>query len=103
MDVHIPRAVALGLQRRGIDVVRAQEVNLSDASDEEHLNFAASQERVMVTQDAGFIDRIRRGEPNYGVAFCEQGSRSIGAMIAGLALIYQVIERDEMVGRVEYL
>lgn len=76
---------------------------MAEAKDEEHMAFADREKRVMVTQDAGFIERIKKGEKNFGVAFCEQGSRSIGEMISALVLIYQVLERDEMIGHIEYL
>lgn len=102
-DTHIPRAVALGLRRRGIDVVRAEEVDMAEAKDEQHMAFALREKRVIVTQDAGFIDRIKKGEKNCGVAFCEQGSRGIGEMISALVLIFQVLEPDEMIGHVEYM
>lgn len=102
-DTHIPRAVALGLRRRGIDVVRAEEVELAEATDKVHMAFALRDKRVIVTQDAGFIERIKKGEENCGIAFCEQGSRGIGEMISGLVLIYEVLELSEMIGRVEYL
>lgn len=103
LDVHVPHAVAIGLRRRGIDVIRVQEVGLADANDDEHMKFARREKRVLVTQDAGFVDRNKKGESHYGIAFCEQGSRSIGEMIAALALIYDVLEQDDMVGHVEYL
>jgi predicted nuclease of predicted toxin-antitoxin system len=102
-DTHISRAVAVGLRRHGIDVVRAQEVGLADANDDMHIAFALIERRVIVTQDAGFIQQVAQSEKNYGVAFCEQGSRSIGEMIAALDLIYQVLEFDDMQGRVEYI
>ena len=43
MDVHMPHAVAIGLRRRGVDVVRAQEVGLADANDDEHMKYARSE------------------------------------------------------------
>ena len=65
--------------------------------------FALREKRVIVTQDAGFIDRIKKGEKNCGVAFCEQGTSSIGEIISALVLIYQILEPDEMIGHVEYM
>lgn len=91
------------MRRRGIDVVRAQEVGLADASDDEHIKYALQEKRVIVTQDAGFIQRNRKGEKNYGIAYCAQGSLSIGEMIGALGLIYELLEPEEMMGRVEYM
>ena len=93
----------MGLRRRGIDIVRPQEIGLADAADDVHLGYAFRNERVLVTQDAGFILRVENGEPNFGVAFCEQGTRSIGEMISALVLIYEVLTTEEMRGRIEYI
>lgn len=102
-DTHIPRAVAAGLRRHGIDVVRAEEVGLAEANDDVHLAFAFRERRAIVTQDAGFIEQIKKSAESYGLAFCAQGSRSIGEMISALVLIYEVLSVDEMRGHVEYM
>jgi predicted nuclease of predicted toxin-antitoxin system len=103
LDEHVSRAVALGLRRRGIDVVRAAEAGLMEAPDEEHFAFAVGEKRVLVTQDADFIEMHNRGQHHYGIAFWEQGTKSTGEVVAGLDLIYQVLEPDEMIDHVEYL
>lgn len=103
MDLHVAHAVADGLRRRGIDVIRAQDVGKADASDDEHLEYAYLTKRVVVSQDKGFIARVRRNEPNYGVAYCAQGSRSIGEMIAALVRIYDEMDMERMTGQVRYL
>lgn len=54
-DVHIPKAVARELRRRGIDVVRCQEAGLHDIGDPRHLEYATQQGRVMVTHDEDFL------------------------------------------------
>ncbi len=38
-----------------------------------------------------------------GIVYCPQRMRSLGQIIEGLALIYEVYLPDEMMGRVEYL
>jgi hypothetical protein len=57
----------------------------------------------MVTQDRDFLRLHRQEHPHAGIAFCEQGTRSIGQIVAGLVLIYEVLEPSEMVGRIEFL
>ena len=57
----------------------------------------------MVTQDDDFLSLHHEQQPHAGIAHCKQGSRSIGQIVASLALIYEVLEPHEMVGRVEYL
>ena len=53
-DAHIPKAVAEQLRLRGVDALRCQEVDLADADDVEHLEFAAAHERTLVSHDADF-------------------------------------------------
>jgi len=102
-DEHIPKAVMHGLRRRGIDVVRAQDVGLREANDDGHMEFALREMRVLVTQDADFLQAYKHGRANAGIAYCDQGSRTIGEMIAALVLIYEVLTPEEMAGHVEYL
>jgi len=40
-DEHVPKAVARGLRRRGVDVLTAAEAAMLGATDQEHLQFAA--------------------------------------------------------------
>jgi predicted nuclease of predicted toxin-antitoxin system len=55
LDQHIPNSVARGLRLRGIDVSTTAEAGLQDADDVDHLAFALSENRVLVTQDADFL------------------------------------------------
>lgn len=67
------------------------------------LAFACSQNRVIFTQDDDFM-RLHHGGVNHaGIAYCIPGGRSIGEIIGGLTLIWEVLEPEEMVGQVEYL
>jgi predicted nuclease of predicted toxin-antitoxin system len=51
-DEHVPRAVARGLERRGVNVLTAQDAGHLGISDREQLVFALQQERVVVTMDS---------------------------------------------------
>ena len=53
-DEHIPSAVIIGLQRRGIDVLSTPQAGLLGSSDRDQLTFATQQQRVVVTQDDDF-------------------------------------------------
>jgi predicted nuclease of predicted toxin-antitoxin system len=53
--VHVHRAVATGLQRRGVQTVTCQEAGLATASDEENLAFAATENWVVFSQDDDFL------------------------------------------------
>ena len=102
LDEHIASAVADGLRRRRIDVVTAVVAGMLGASDEEHLEFAKSSNRVLVSFDADFLRLHRSGAVHAGIA---SGRRplGVGEIIEGLMLIHGVFDAEEMKGRVEYL
>ena len=101
-DVHVPRSVTLALRRRSIDVLTAQDRGLEKAQDSEHLDLAARESRVLITQDSDFLILNATGVPHAGIAYVRQGA-SIGRIVSGLLLIYSVLTPAEMANRVEYL
>ena len=103
LDEHVATAVARALRRRGIEVVTAHEAGLLGATDVEHLAHANAQQYVIFTEDDDFLALHHAGRPHAGIAYCKQGSRSIGQIVDGLVLIYEVLEPVEMAGRLEYL
>jgi len=40
---------------------------------------------------------------HYGIAYCQQKSKSIGEILHNLMLIWQVLQIEEMINHVEYL
>ena len=103
IDEHIPLAVAQGLRRRGIDVSTAGEADLLGAPDTEYLVRSQVEGRVLVTHDRDFLRLHQSQQQHAGIAYCEQGTRSIGELVAGLLLIYEVLDFSEMIGQVEFL
>jgi hypothetical protein len=57
---------------------------------------------VVITQDADFLRLHAAGVRHAGIAYAPQGT-SVGAMIRGLVLIYQVLEAQDVEGHVEFL
>jgi predicted nuclease of predicted toxin-antitoxin system len=102
VDEHVPRAVVRGLRQRGIDILSVSEAGLLGASDEEHLRIANAEGRVVVTQDSDFLRLHALGLPHVGIVYVPN-NMSIGEMIRELMLIYQVLEVEDMLGRIEYL
>ncbi len=86
-DENVSKAVIMGLRQRGVDVLSVPEAGTLGASDEEHLRVAASDERVIFTQDRDFL-RL---------------AASVGRLIFGLALIHQVVEAEDMTDHIEYI
>ncbi len=101
-DEHVPTAVTKGLRRRGVDVLTAQERDLLTASDETHLTVAASEERVIFTQDADFLRFHAQGNTHAGIVYAHQQT-PIGVIVRGLILIYQVLEPQDMQNHVEFI
>lgn len=56
MDEHVHPGVTKALRQRDVDVLTAQQAGNLNVDDEEHLQFAASQGRVIFTQDEGFLE-----------------------------------------------
>lgn len=103
LDENCHRAVAEGLSRRGIAVTTTPAVGLLSASDEEQLAFGLTQGRVIFTQDRDFLRLHAAGIPHAGIVYCAKDTQSIGVMIQGLVLIWEVLEPDEMRNKAEYL
>lgn len=103
LDENVSQAIAEGLRRRGIDVTTTPEVGLMAATDEAQVEFAQRQGRVIFTQDADFLRLHQAGVSHSGITYCVQGSRSVGAIIRGLVLTWELLEPEEMAGKVEFL
>jgi predicted nuclease of predicted toxin-antitoxin system len=103
LDENCHRAVADGLRRRGIDVTTTPEADLMSATDEEQAAHALTQGRILFTQDRDFLRLHAAGVPHASIAYCGKDSKSIGQIIQGLVLIWELLEPEEMANRVEYL
>jgi hypothetical protein len=107
MDVHIPRAITLGLRREGVDVLTAQEDGFSLASDPELLSRATSLGRPLFTFDDDLLveaeRRQREGEIFGGVIYAHPLRISIAGCIKDLTLIAQAAETEDVLNHVLFL
>jgi predicted nuclease of predicted toxin-antitoxin system len=103
LDEHCDPAIAAGLRLHGVDVTTTPEAGLRAAADEDHVAYGLTTGRVVFTQDEDFLRLHAAGAEHRGLAFCHQQTRTVGQIIAGLLLIWEVYEPEEMAGRVEYL
>ena len=101
-DEHVARAVVRGLRQRGVDVLTSPQAGMLGAADEEHLELATRQDRVIFTQDDDFLRLASTGREHAGIVYAAQPTR-IGEIVAGLMLIYQVLTAEEMRNHVESL
>ncbi len=103
LDEHCDYAIARGLRRRGVDVTTALDARLLGARDEDHLSFAISEGRMVFTKDADFLRLHATSVEHQGIVFSPQGRDTVGAVIRGLILIWEVYEPEELKNRLEYL
>ena len=103
LDENCHRAIAEGLRRRGVDVAMTPEGSLLNATDDEQLAFCQAEGRVLFTQDHDFLRLHAGGISHPGIVFCAKDTRSIGEIIQGLVLIWEILEPAEMADRIEYL
>jgi len=52
---------------------------------------------------ADFLVLANLGLTHPGIVYCKQNTRSIGEIVAGLELIWEICEPREMVGRIEFI
>lgn len=102
LDEQVNPRIAQGLYRRGIDVTTTVDAGLRTVTDDLQLDFVRQTQRVLVTCDAGFVVRHNAGEAHHGIVFYRSQSRSIGEVIALLALMVEVLLPEEMINRLEY-
>lgn len=102
MDENISRAIINGLRQRNVDVLSVPEADMLGASDEAHLAFALANERTIFTQDNDFLRLAAANDNHAGIAYSSQ-QMPIGDVIRGLMPIHEVLEAEDMRGKVEYL
>ncbi|RME50894.1 MAG: hypothetical protein D6790_20660 [Caldilineae bacterium] len=103
LDEHVDPDVARALRHYGIDITTTVEAGLRTKSDQAQWAYVQNEQRVIVTHDADFLRLASHSVEHSGVVYCRMGARSIGEMIEGLILIYEVLSPTEIRGRVEFL
>ena len=106
-DEDFSNRIVRGLRRRDIDIVRVQDTEVSGADDSAVLEWAASQNRILLTHDVSTIsrhayDRVRRGLKMPGVFEAAQ-SLPIGQAIDDILLLTECSQQDEWEGQVRHL
>jgi hypothetical protein len=106
-DVHGLVVRGLRKQHPTIDLVRVQEVGLRSADDPAILEWAALENRIVITQDHRTMirsarARIRAGLPMPGL-FVLRPRTSIGLAIDAILLVDHCSEQSEWENRVDFL
>ncbi|MBV7336888.1 DUF5615 family PIN-like protein [Chloroflexi bacterium TSY] len=103
LDENVDPDVARALRRHGIYATTTVDAGLLATEDVAQLAYALQEGRVLVTHDADFLRMHTRGVEHAGIAYCHKSARSVGEIIRTLMLICEVLEPEEIRGRVEYL
>ena len=102
------RAIVSGLRARGIDATSALEVGMADRSDEEQLEFARTEGRVLFSFNVSDFQRIHtqylaQGKTHAGITLAAQQRYSVGERIRRLQKLIATRSAEEMTDRLEFL
>lgn len=103
MDVHVHSAITAGLCRRSVEVLTCQSANLGTAVDEDILEYARANNWVVFSQDDDFLKICSDAYSNHNGLVYSHKRNSIGRIISGLMLIYEVLESEEMKNHIEFV
>jgi len=109
-DENFNRDLIRGVLRRRshLDLVRAQDVELSRTPDPQVLAWAAQEQRVTLSHDVTTMtrfadERIERGEPMAGLFLVHQQGMSFSTIIDDLLLLDDCSETAEWANQIVYL
>jgi hypothetical protein len=108
-DENFNNDIVRGVLRRNpdVDIVRVQDVDLSEADDPTILAWAAQEKRVLLTHDVATVthyayERVREGLPMPGV-FEVTRKVPIGIAIEEILILAECSTEGEWEGQVRYL
>ena len=99
LDENVAEGVAVGLRRRGIDVVTTVGASRLGTTDETQLRFAASEGRAIFTFDRGDFAELHQqfltcGEHHSGIVISAQVG--IGAVVKALCRLLSNLTAEEL-------
>ena len=107
MDVHVPKAITVGLRVRRVDVITAQEDNAADLSDSALLDRGAALKRVLFTSDRHLLAEAARRQQHggyfAGIIYSHAQHVPMGTCIRNLEVLAKAGELEDFANRVEYL
>ncbi|ALF55656.1 hypothetical protein ACX27_26905 [Nostoc piscinale CENA21] len=109
IDENFDNTIIRGLFRRNptLDIVRVQDVGLSGKDDPTILEWAAQEERILLTHDVATItryayDRVRQGQSMPGVIEISTDA-PIGQVIEDVLVLVECSQAGELEGQIQYL
>lgn len=96
-----------GLRARGIDVLTVGQANRRGLEDNEQLEFATSQGRVVYTRNTSDFYRLHtewlaKGKTHAGIIFAQQ-RYGIGEQLRRLLRLMRVRSSEDMIDNIEFL
>jgi hypothetical protein len=101
-------ALVEALRARGVDVLTALEAGMIKRKDEEHLEYATVQGRVLYTFNVGDFYRLhtaflKQGKSHAGIILARQQRYPVGEQMRRLLKLIAAKSAEEMKNRVEFL
>lgn len=107
MDHHVPRAITIGLRRRGVNVITAFEDGSHELADNKLLDRATEMNCVLFTRDDDLLVEANKRQqaniPFAGVIYAHQLYVSIGVCVQNLEIMAKVGEPEDFANAVKYL
>jgi len=96
-DTHIAKQVAIQLRRRGIEVIRCEEIGMAEAADPDHLRYAAQHGLSLITKDEDFLilhhQWLKSGQNHAGIFYCPiRFNPAIGKIVTACADYHALID-----------
>ena len=100
--------LAEALRQRGVDVLTALKAGMIERPDAEHLEFAASQQRVLYSFNVGDFaalhhDFLSNGRHHAGIVLARQQRFSLGEQMRRLLRLIAARTDKEMQDKIEFL
>ena len=102
LDRHIKKQLAVDLRERGFDVLTTEEARMDTAPDEEQLEFAAKENRAILTYNIRDFAPLHQswfaaGRLPSGIIVSRQlGSRQYGILLARMLLLLDQLSADQI-------
>jgi predicted nuclease of predicted toxin-antitoxin system len=95
-DTHIAKAIVEQLRARGVDIIHCHEAGRNEASDLEHLEYAAGEGRSIVTNDQRFRvwheQWLEAGKHHAGIFIITKQKDNIGMVVGELLYWHEMID-----------
>lgn len=103
LDESVSNAVANGLDHRGIDVTTSKTAGLIGAPDQQQLDHATREKRVLVTHDDDFLRIHAAGAEHAGIVYAHQNRLTVGQTVLALVALHRNQNAESVAGHVEFL